>query len=205
MSEPQNPYAHPEQDAPPTEAGDMELVAPPEGWPTVIGILGIIFGALGVLMTACGAVALVGMGAATSIVPEGAERDDLEAQLAQSMHHVPLQVGVQVIEFVISIVLIVGSVQLLKRSRASAGTLKIYSIADLTANTFGMIVGIMVAQAQAKAMAENPDATQQVGGNFMQAMGTAGAVFGWVLVAIWPVFLLIWFSRSKIKDSMSRW
>jgi|GEM_PF-2778596 len=42
MSDPIDPAA-----APPTTQGDFVPVKPPESWPTVIGVISIIFGSLG--------------------------------------------------------------------------------------------------------------------------------------------------------------
>ena len=198
----------PASEAPPTEAGDFVPVTPPEGWPTVIGILAIIFGALGAIGAGCGAAALVAAPAFVNVIPEGPERDQLQQQLKQSMSHVPLQVGVQLIEFVLAIVLIVGGVQLLKRSRAAAKTLTIYAVGDLISNTLVLIVGIMASSAQAKMMSENPEMQQQMPQGmqgFMRAAGVFGAVLEWIFTAIWPVFLLLWFRRTKIKDSIATW
>lgn len=202
------PSDFPAPEAPPTEAGDFVPVTPPEGWPTVIGILSIIFGALGVLGAGCGAVGLVAAPVVVNLIPEGPERDEVQQSIQQSMTNVPLQVGVQLIEFVLAIILIVGGVQLLKRSRSAAKTLTIYAIGDLISNTLVLIVGVLAAGAQAKMISENPDMQQQMPQGvqgIMQALGVVGAVVGWVITAIWPVFLLLWFRRSKIKDSMATW
>ena len=48
MSDPVEPAAAPPA-APPTTQGDFVPVKPPETWPTVIGVISIIFGSLGVL------------------------------------------------------------------------------------------------------------------------------------------------------------
>jgi hypothetical protein len=210
MHDDQTPFESPAEfpaDAPPTEAGDFVPVTPPEGWPTVIGVLSIIFGALGIFGAGCGAVMLVAAPALVNLIPEGPERDEALASIQQGLQNVPLQVGVQLIEFVLAIVLLVGGIQLIKRSRSAAKTLKVFAVGDLFSNTLVLIVGLIVARAQAAAMAENPDVQQMPQGvqGWVQAAGMIGAVVSWVLTAIWPVFLLLWFHRARIRESVDSW
>ncbi len=207
MHEDHTPFETPDQpapEAPPTEAGDFVPVTPPEGWPTVLGVLSIIFGSLGVLGAGCGAIGLVVFPAIINLIPEGPEREELEKSIGHGLHYVPLQIGSQLIEFVLAVILIVGGIQLLKRSQGAVKSLTVFAVGDLVSNTLVLILGIMTAQAQAKAMAENPE-VQQVPQGMMEAFGVIGAIVVWVLSAIWPIFLLLWFRRAKIRASVEGW
>ncbi|VAX38817.1 hypothetical protein MNBD_PLANCTO03-2166 [hydrothermal vent metagenome] len=204
---PFEPTEFPDAEAPPTQAGDFVPVTPPEGWPTVIGVLSIIFGGLGVVGAGCGAIVMLAFPALINLMPEGPEREELEKSIGQGLHYVPLQIGSQLIEFVLAVILIVGGVQLLKRSRGAVKSLTVFAIGDLISNTLVLILGIMTAQAQAKMMAENPEMQQVPQGaqGMMEALGVIGAVVTWVLSAIWPIFLLLWFRRAKIRASVESW
>lgn len=192
--------------APPIEAGDFVPVAPPEGWPTVIGVLGIIFGGLGVIQGACGAAGMVMMSFAGGLIPEDSGTD-LDAQMQQSFPY-PVPQGLQMVaEFGLALVLLVGGIMLLKRSRRSAGVLTTYAWLDLTANTLGAILGYFVITSQVEALKENPDLAQAPAGmaGIMGAIGPVAVAVGWVFAAVWPVFLIIWFRRAKIRASMEAW
>lgn len=206
MTEHQTPPPADPTPAPPTTPGDMQPLPPPESWPTVIGVLGIIFGALGVLGAGCGAIAPAFMGAFEVMAPEGEEGEQFRTQLESSMPYPALQVGTNLIELALSVVLIVGSVQLLRRKSKAASILRGYAVGDLISNVLVMLTGILVSRAQTEAMmsTQTDEAAQAVGG-FMQAFGVGGAIIGFVLTAIWPVFLLVWFGRQKVKESMARW
>lgn len=189
--------------APPTEPGEVQALRPPESWPSAIGILGIIFAALGILGGACGVGgALLGTVFA-GVVPEEA-RAQMEASMRYALPYPVLQWGVQFVELVLAIVLLVGSIQILRRSRAGRGTLIAFSWLDLVANFLGAGVGLFVLQAQEAMLRDNPDLARQAGA-LGPGAGMAMLAGGFILACVWPVFLIIWFNREKVRDDIDRW
>ncbi len=196
-------------DSPPTAQGDFVPVKPPEAWPTVVGVLAIIFGAMGTLQNACGAagmVAVKAVGAAGELIPEG-DAEDLEAQLAASFPFPVLQAAQMFVEFVLSIVLLVGGIMLLMRKRSSAKVLTTFAWLDLLSNTYIAVLGYFVFRAAMRAAAENPDMDQLPAGfqGMMGAIGPVTVVVGWLLTAIWPIFLIWWFRRAKVREAVAAW
>lgn len=202
MSDPIDPAA-----APPTTQGDFVPVKPPESWPTVIGVISIIFGSLGVLSGACGGALLLLSGPLVSMIPEE-QASEMEVQLSSGLPYPVLQGGVMLLEFVISVMMLVGGIMLLRRKRSARGLLVGTALLDLLANTVGAVVGFLVMQAQMKAMQENAEMAQQMPagiGALVQGAGGVMVFVQWLFLAIWPVFVLIWFSRSKIRESVETW
>lgn len=202
MSDPIDPAA-----APPTTQGDFVPVKPPESWPTVIGVISIIFGSLGVLSGACGGAFLLLSGPLVSMIPE-AQASEMEVQLSSGLPYPVLQGGVMLLEFVISVMMLVGGIMLLRRKRSARGLLVGTAWLDLLSNTVGAVVGFLVMQAQMKSMQENAEMAQQMPagiGALVQGAGGVMVFVQWLFLAIWPVFVLIWFSRSKIRESVEAW
>lgn len=193
-------------DAPPTEHGEFVAARPPESWPTVIGVLSIIFGALGVLGNACSIVTTLFLGSFAGMVPEE-DAAELEAQLAQGVPYPGLTAGVAAGEFVISILLLVGGILLLMRKRQGVPLLKAFAWLDLLMNTLGVVLSYFTMQAQMQAAQNDPNMQQMLPGPaaMMQGMGSVMLVLGWLFSAVWPVFLIVWFSRQRIRDAVDSW
>lgn len=196
-------------DSPPTTPGAFVPVKPPEAWPTVVGLLAVIFGALGALQNACGAAGMVmvrAVGAVGQVVPEGEARE-LEAQMASSFPYPVLQATQMFVEFVLSIVLLIGGIMLLGRKRSSARVLTTFAFLDLLSNTYIAVLGYFVIRSSMQHVAENPDVQQLPSGvqGVMAAIGPVSVVVGWVLTAIWPIFLIWWFRRTKARETIRTW
>lgn len=193
-------------DAPPTRAGDFVPLRPPEGWPTVIGVLSIIFGSLGSLQGFCGLLSLILMAVVVPLLPQ--EMKDQMGQQMQSSAPYPVpQALVTLLELVGSVMLLVGGIFLVKRRAKAAGVLTAYAVVDLVANTCGSVLAYFALRAQMAHLQNDPQ-MQQVPSwmlNIMKNMGPVVIPIGWVLVSIWPVFLLLWFRRAKIRASMAAW
>lgn len=175
--------------------------------PTVIGVISIIFGSLGVLSGACGGVFLFLSGPLLSLVPED-QASEMELQVSNSMPYPVMQGGVMLLELVISVLMLVGGIMLLRRRRSARGLLVGTAWLDLISNTVAAVVGFLVVQAQMKAMQENAEVAQQVPAGFGTLVQGAGGVMvfvQWLFLAIWPVFVLIWFSRRRIRESVEAW
>jgi hypothetical protein len=190
--------------APPTRAGD---IAPPEGWPMVIGVLSIIFGSLGALQGVCGAAGLLLVTVLSGVLPPEV-RDQMQAQGQMSVPY-PLLQGLQLVpEFGVSIVLLVGGILLVRRKRKSGVVLTAFALLDLCSNTYAAVLGYFVFVATTEAAAANPQ-MQQAGAQWimglMQRVTLPMVGITWVVSAIWPVFLIIWFRRAKTRASMGAW
>jgi hypothetical protein len=185
---------------PPTEIGYAIPPAPPSTWPTVIGVIAIIFGVFGCLAAIYAALSpliaeAVSRGVSTSR-PTGFE-------LASRMP--VLTVIGSLLALGLAILLLVGGITLIRRSASSRGlcvtwaTLKIlYAVAN-TAVSYFLMKPVLdeMAQTQAQGAGMPP--------GFMQQMMAFGMCVGFVWVLALPIFMLIWFSRAKIKEETASW
>ena len=203
---PTDTYDTPEPAAPPTYAGEVGTLAPPEGWPTVIGVLSIIFGALASLQGFCGLLSMLLMTVFINVLPQ--EMQDQFQTQAQSSFPYPAFHAVQVLaEFALAVVLLVGGIMLVRRNPKAGGLLTVYAALDLMSNTYGAAIGFFVVRSSMAAMQSDPQMQQMPAGvtGIMQSVGPVFVVIGWLISAIWPVFLIIWFRRAKVRQSMANW
>jgi hypothetical protein len=191
-------------DAPPTEPGEVTPVRPPEAWPTVIGVLAIVFGSLGLLSGVCTGFGTAFMAMGGSLVPE--EAGDMQALMAVNVPYPWAQGAHALLEFALSATHLVGGILLVTRRPAAARVLVGFAWADLVSNTLGAVLGYFVMRAGAAAMAEHPDleAASAMGG-MAEAMGAAWLVLDWLFTAVWPVFLIVWFARPRIRETVATW
>ncbi len=199
------PMPPPTPVTPPTDAGTI----PPKlsSWPTVIGVIAIILGSLATLggCMSLGSSAMFGL-FASAMPEEQAEMMDAAKTFA------PLTMISAGLTMPIAIVLLIGGIGLTKRSPRSPKTCKIWAGLKMLLVVYSSIVTFLSTQAQMEAMQrmleEDPNAPAAMVGFFGTLMAIIGPlilvfaiVWGWAL----PIFMLIWFSRRKIKAEVAQW
>lgn len=103
---------------PPSEA------APPRGptvWPTVVGVLGIVWGAFGLLANLCGF--LMTPSILKEVLPE-----EMQEQIISQLPPAQLVLVSGIIGFILSLWLLWGSIKLLQRNAASRTSLNAWSV-----------------------------------------------------------------------------
>ncbi len=190
---------------PPTDAGAI----PPRKttWPMVLGIIAIILGSLATLRgcMSIGSSAMFGLFA--SAMPEE-QAEMMEATKAFA----PLIMISSGLTMAIAIVLLIGGIGLTKRNPRSPKTCKIWAGLKMVLVVYSSIVTFLSTQAQMEAMQrmleEDPNTAAAMPGFFGTLMAIIGPVilvfaivWGWAL----PIFMLIWFSRRKIKAEVAQW
>ncbi len=190
---------------PPVEPG--EIPHPPSAWPKVIGVITIIFGSLAILQGCLGAVSTLFLGAFASVAPQEQEA------LFQAMEDLkPWMIIGAVLTLALGILLLVAGIGLVRRRAWSPTACMVWAGIKMMFVVGNTILADMAQQAQFEAMQEmmQQDPNMPAGmpammGSFMQVFGVfaivVGILWGWAL----PVFLLIWFSRSKIKAEVAGW
>ena len=190
---------------PPTDAGAI----PPRKttWPMVLGIIAIILGSLATLQGCMGLGWPALAGLFTSALPEEkAEMLDATKSLT------PLIMISAGLTMAIAIVLLIGGIGLTKRNPRSPKTCKIWAGLKMVLVVYSSIVTFLSTQAQMEAMQrmleEDPNTAGMMPGFFGTLMAIIGPVilvfaivWGWAL----PIFMLIWFSRRKIKAEVAQW
>ena len=190
---------------PPTDAG--AIPPKPSSWPMVIGIIAIIFGSLATLQGCMGLGWPALAALFTSALPE-----EQAGMMDATKSLTPLMMISAGLTMAIAIVLLIGGIGLTKRSPRSPKTCRIWAGLKMLLVVYSSIIGFLVQQAQMEAMRrmleEDPNAPAAMLGVFGTVMAVIGpAIFVFAIVWGWalPVFMLIWFSRRKIKAEIAHW
>ncbi|MBX3402566.1 MAG: hypothetical protein KF699_04040 [Phycisphaeraceae bacterium] len=198
--------------APPTAPGMLAIPDRPAAWPSVVGIICIVFGALGVIggmwgigsnvMMMLGTMPVQTMGAG----PAGPEL----LPLIKSM--MPFIVAGEALKFLLGIALIVVGWLMHARRPMARPAAVWWSLAKIFATIAGTAYAgwmqYVIMMEVTRMMAEDPNAPPQ-----MQGVMTGVMVATIAMTVIWslawgcalPAFLLIWFSRAKVKAEVGRW
>ncbi|MBK7406560.1 MAG: hypothetical protein IPJ41_18690 [Phycisphaerales bacterium] len=186
----------------------IEVDGAVERWPTTVGILGIVFSSLCALGFACG---LAGQKlqsfALNNLPPDKQEeaRAQVETRLQLTMPFPVVQYGIQLVVVLIAVLLLVGSIQILRRSRAGAKTLVLYAWLDLAMSFVGAAFGLFVVTGALAAIKQDPSLVAALGGPMFAKLMLPLVVVMFLLKCVWPAFLVIWFGRDRIRASMDRW
>jgi hypothetical protein len=192
---------HQESESPPILQGDFVVPPPVSSWPKVLGVISIVLGALGGLMNLWGTVAPLFLDAFGSMMPKDpASQASLQAQKDLAPYTM-LSGG---FNFIGSLMLLVAGIGLCLRARWGVKATKIWIPWRMATAILAAIVGYLGMQASLKAMGQQPNAPPgmaAMGGAFGIAVIVFTVVWGWA----YPVFLLIWFRRPKIRAEVETW
>ena len=193
---------------------------PPSTWPTLFGILALVFGAFGCLGAVLGI-----LGALTTdffndfqAAAMSTESGDPEAQ--EMLERMQAEANRwKIPNLIISIallglgaVLIIGGIKLLQRSFSARKLLIPWAWAKIAVGTISSVVGLLAQKSQTDAMmAEFNTAAGSSGGAMPSMDGIFTTIFGlfFFLGVIWvcalPVIFLIWLNRDPIREDMRTW
>lgn len=183
---------------PPTQPGGLPPLSQPSAWPTVIGIIAIIVGAGGALMAVWGVASLFLMDRMRTAVPT--------SQMAQAMPGPEWRVwtgAASVLSFGAAVFLLGAGIGILQHRRWAPRASIAWAITKMIIVVGSAAVGYMTMQGQMEAVVASTPAPMPSG--FASGIAAASmcfaVVWGWAL----PVFVLIWFSRGKIKAEVATW
>jgi hypothetical protein len=186
------------QSAPPP----AQMAAPPARqtvWPMVIGIIAIILGALGTLGGCVGVAFTPFLGMVEKFVPPG------QAPQFQGMAEmVPALMIASFAGLLVSVLLLLAGSGLVSRKPWSMAASLAWAVVKMIFVVANAYIGYEVNQAQFEAMRADPNvpaplmALIQAGSGFGVLVGIA---WGWVF----PIFMLVWFSRPKIRREVRAW
>lgn len=162
-------------------------------WPTVVGVVSIVFGGLGVV----GAIATpftAGMAPPDANMPPPPEGAALFIQGAQNC-----------LALILAVVLLTGGIGLLQRRGWSRPTLMGWSIAKLILVAIGIVVGFLGGGAAQIEQMNQQFADAGMDFAVSQGMVITATIVSAIWFAAWPIFLLIWFSRGTIKNEVDAW
>lgn len=185
---------------PPTRPGGLEGPPRPSTWPKVIGIIAIVFGALGILGGLYGILGPWIVEEIASIMPRGTEGTlDVFRESAGWL------IGTSIVTTGVAALLLAGGVGLLKRRRWSVGTCRAWAVLKMLLVLVNTVVGYYLQHASLTSISEQTPAGAQISPEFVDAMVVLGLIIGVAWSWALPVFMLIWLGRGKIKSETSAW
>ena len=189
----------PDQPAtPPREPGALSMPARPTAWPTALGVIAIVLGAMGILGGCWGSLAPFLMKMLADALPPG-QPTGLESCEKWGFWIVLIQV----VNACLAALLLAAGIGLVKRRRWSVTAAYTWAALKMVFVLVNVISAYGMQQEQFEAM------TQQglpgLGGGIFAAVGVFSIVFGLVWGWALPVFLLIWFARATIKAETAEW
>lgn len=181
-------------------------------WPTVLGVISLVYGILALIGNGCGA-------ASPFATPFFLQMSGMDAEkLTMSPALVWVQLGSGVIGMVIAVVLLVGSVGLLRRSPRSLGILKAWVALAVVTTLLGIGLGFLLLDANVQYQLDIQDATRAMirerGGDPSQFPAKTAeeiksqsrlmlAVFG-LLPMVYPVIVgFLVTSKSRTEQAMN--
>lgn len=173
----------------------------PSSWPTVIGVISIVWGSFGLLGGCCS----VGMTIfwepyvefISSIVPPNQQQQQQE-MLEQFGPDNPLMMVLMIISLALAILLIVSGIRVTRRRVSGVRLSKTYAYLYIPV----VIASGLLTLSLQTSMSTGPSPISE---EFEAAITVASALAGVLFGCAWPVFLLIWFSRSSIKEETAGW
>ena len=178
---------------PPTQAPPPPARA--RVWPTVVGVISIIYASMGLLGAFCGI-------AYPWILPWyvdllrtlGVSEQEVQ-EMETSMPPVVWTVLASLVGLALVILLFVGAVRLLRRQASGARLCALWSWIIIPWTIIATVITLFI---QLNAPVPSSGPAQQIG-------AAIGSVIGLVVGLILPVFMAIWFSRPTIKAQVAQW
>lgn len=183
----------------PTQPGPMVRAKPASNWPTVIGIIAMVFGGLGILGGAWGVVGTLMPGLFNFGVGQQAEMFEVMRQWAT------WNLMMAVIMAAVAAILLASGIKLLKRRPEAPRWCGTWAKIKIVLVIVTSIAGYMCQQEMFEAMGKAQGPGQAAPATFMKAAGLFGFVFGLLWGWALPVFMLIWFGQKKIKTETADW
>jgi hypothetical protein len=199
----------PENGVPPIEPGAYLVEEPQTKWPRVIGVISLCYAILGLLCAVSYA--------ASSLLTEFFMRmGGMTVAMPTSMKIIG--VVSSVLMLALGILMIMGSVGLMRRKRSGVLQLKRWALLRVVLSVIGLAVAVLsaptavqfqksVEEAQIKMFEQNgqpgaltPKSDEQHWFQHMVASGIMTAMF-----TAYPVFLGFYLSRRKVTDEVQTW
>ncbi len=192
--------------APPTQPGTIAAPQRPANWPKVIGTIAIVLGSGGIFVGLWTAATPFGMRFFKWAMEQSQPSGIVDSQVAVMEAGIPWTVASSLIATSIAILLLLGGIRLNKRKRSSMRLLKFWAVMRIPVVVIVTIAAVLMQELQFEIMGQSPGLTpMSFGGGFFDVMIVVTLVFGLAWGWAFPVFLLIWLSRGKIKNEVAGW
>jgi len=171
---------------------------PRTSWPTAVGVIGIILGALGLLGGCCGVVYPFAWPAYVNFIKQQPNvPPEVIQQLEASTPPLMWSVASGVIGLVLAVMLLLGSIKVMRRRIEGVSLCRIWAWIQIPWAIIAIVANIVI-QAQMMAKLQNVPTGGAVGPIIG---GACGVIFG----LGFPIFIVVWFSRKRVKDEIASW
>ena len=182
---------------PPSEVG--EVPRKPPSWPGAIGTISIVFGAMGLVCYACLSLQTMATPLIVGMVPE-----DQRPPTPQG-----IQLFVQIFQLCaaagLSVWLLIAGIGMTRRRPWARSHTVGWSVAKILLSFISTTMGVVFASATVDQINSqlSKGGTPPFTVSITWVMVFVAIALVWAL--LWPVFLLIWFSRGAVKDEVAAW
>lgn len=185
---------------PPMQPGGMQMPEQRSAWPTVIGIIAIVLGSLGILGGCWGLATPWFLGVIKDIVPPGQATgmEFVEEWRAWTVINSLVGTGV-------AILLLFAGIGLRRCRRWAVPTCVTWAVVKMLFVVVNSVLMYMIQRPGLEAMAQQNPGMSGMGSGFLVLIGIISVVFGILWGWAFPVFLLVWLSRAKIKAETAAW
>lgn len=178
-------------DAAPTEPLPYAYSVVPSKWPTAVGVISIIYAGLILLSTSINTVQQFW---------QAASNRDMMAALPS--WYGAYQAATTILRMALGVLLLVGGILLLRRRPASRGLHLAWAwgAAALTVLGFAIALWMMPVVEREVQRAMPPGAGPMATGAVW-----IGVIGGFVIGLVYPIFVLAWFHRGRIRQEVALW
>ncbi len=177
-------------------------------WPKNLGVVAVIAGAASALGGLCGALSPLFMGAVEGFVAKGASAaaskggPDPMITFEVTREFRAVIISSSVLAILIAGLLLWGGITLIKRNRACRQLILYWAALKIVHSLAGGFVGFAM---QARINSRTPGAVDGPGGDVFATLQPIMQVLGIMWACALAVFMLVWFSRAKIKSEVATW
>lgn len=176
---------------PPTEQGFFVPPKAPPVWPSAVGVVSIILGALGLLGNAWQVASVFLLKLALGSAAAGNSQTQIMFQVQSD--HAPLAIAAGLIGLVASALLITTGAGLCGRRRWGVKIAKIWIAVKVIAAAASAVQQALFFQAVSRALAAQGSSRSGAG------FDLAWLCIGLLIALAFPVFMLIWLGRDKVR------
>lgn len=168
-------------------------------WPTVLGVIAIVFGVLGALANAWSAYgAIFNPAANTAGFPTEAGRQAAQAVVAR---FAPISAPLAVVGVLLSLMLLVAGVALIRRHPDAVRLARLWAVIKIVVSIVGWGVAFLTFRAMEPVIREHIPQGAGVAIGFQRVFVVVGLL--WTLAL--PVFVLLWTGRGAVREQVRTW
>lgn len=167
-------------------------------WPTVIGVISIVYGLWGVLNGCGGIFSPFYMQHLGGVIPD----DQSKAVFDGLSEHFGLGLAVGLSGLLVGGLLLASGIGLILRRRWSIRAHTIWAVLAILQSGLAGVYGFYIQQTQFQAMKAGGMPPMPIP---MEAFAVVGLFIGLVFLCVYPTFVLVWFFRATIRAQMVGW